>query len=241
MTGRDSTDARAEEAFADRAAGIPALRTGLQHARSRWYARFMLNGVVWSALAGLLTLCGLELAALFDEAVLVGEASALAVAASVFALSGAAVGAVAIAIAPDDAALARLADQQFSLQERFGTGLETENARASGTFSSAELDTVRRALLADAERHGQRIDARRWFELDLPRAAWAVPVLAGAALLLSLLQPGALGRTAVPEEISRAGNPARFTSRSTDTAGDLQSIAAILAEDARKERDTFCA
>jgi hypothetical protein len=194
----------------------------------------MLDAAVWSALAGLAALCVLEFAAAFaGDACLLSGLAAVALAASVAALTAAAAGILAVAVAPDDAALARLGDRQFLLQERFSTALETANAGAT-------LDPVGRALLADAERCAGRIDARQWFTLRLPRLAWAVPALTGVALLLSLLQPGALGRAAVTAETGPAPNASTFTSRqSTDTADDLRRIADVLAADAEKESDPY--
>lgn len=201
----------------------------------------MLNGAVWSILAGLMTLCGLELAvALFDEALSIGGLVAVALAAGVTVLTNAAGGILAVALAPDDAALARLGDRQFLLQERLSTALETENAQAFETASATALDPVRRALLADAERCAQGIDARQWFKLGPPRFAWAIPVLTGVATLLSLLQPGALGRTAATAETSQLRNAAQLTSRQgSDTAADLRRIADVLAKDAERTSDPY--
>jgi hypothetical protein len=238
------TDSRATaggEASTDHVTRIPALRACLRRARVRWYGRFMLSSTVWSALAGLLALCGLELAfALVNEAHSVSGPVAIVLPIGVAVLTCIVAGILAVVFVPDDPALARLGDRQFLLQERLSTALETENAQASGTLSGVALDPVRRALLADAEQHARRIDARQWFKLGLPRLAWAVPALTGLALLLSLLQPGALGRTAVTAETSQVRNTEGFTSQqSTDTAADLRRIADVLAKDAEKASDTY--
>jgi hypothetical protein len=219
---------------ADGATRIPALRACLRQARARWRAAFMLDGAVWSVVAGLAALCTLELAAVVvDDARSLSGLDAVVLAVGVAVVATAAAGILAVAVAPDDAALARLGDRQFLLQQRLSTALEAENVGAA-------LDPVRRALLADAERCARRIDARQWFKLGLPRLAWAVPAMTGVALLLSLLQPGALGRAAVTADTGAAQNAATFTNRqSLDTAEELRGIADVLATDADKKSDPY--
>jgi hypothetical protein len=228
-------------ALTDRTTKIPALRACLRMARTRWCGRFILSGAVGGVLAGLLALCGLELAvALFDESYFASGLVAVAFATGVAILTCAAAGILAVAFAPDDAALARMGDRQFLLQERLTTALEAENRQASETFSGAALDPVRRALLADAERCAQRIDARQWFKLGPPRLAWAVPALTGVATLLSLLNPGALGRATVTSETGQLRNAAQLTSRqSAAAAADLRSIAEVVAKDAENASDPY--
>jgi hypothetical protein len=227
------------DASAGHRATLPTLRRRLRQVRGRWYARFMLISAIWSAIAGLLALCGVELAGiLVDHAGSVSGFVAFALPIAAAASICAAAGVVAVAFAPDDAALARLGDRRFSLQERLSTALETDNAGAA--LSRATLGPVAGALLADAEWCAQRCDPRQWFELALPRFAWIVPGLTVVAALLQLVPPSALGRAALTAETNQAPNAPRLTiSRSADAAGDLRGIADLLAKDAERWSDPY--
>lgn len=212
--------------MSDRSARLPALHRSLRRARARWCAGVLIRGAAWSAIAALAVLCALDLAALFGEDLFVRPA----VAALGVAGAGCALTLVATAARfPGLATLARRADRQFALHERLSTALEVEATLAAGRSPGAMAD----ALLADAERHAAVLDARQWFRLSPPRAAWAAPVLAVVAAVLSFAEPGALGRLA-PVAATGVRAPAAH-----ETAENLHRIAEIMAEDADARSDPY--
>src|SRR5262249_38459627 len=160
---------------------LPALRARLRATQVRSRIGSMLRGAVFSLVAALALLCGLEVFGLhFDIAAPVASLSALSERPlSYFAFSGVAfAGALLLAIVlaflltPDIATLARAADHTLALQERLSTALEVDTSPQP----HAALGPVPSALLADAERHAATIDPRQIVRLDLPRAIWAVPM-----------------------------------------------------------------
>jgi hypothetical protein len=231
------------------AAGVwlPELLGGLLRAQSRWRLGAMLRGAVWSLLLGLVVFCVLEGSAhLFDAAVAARWLPVLfanplvdhfAKSALVFAGGLVVAALVTLLQAPDLAALSRAADRKFALKERLSTALEI----AATLPSNAAQDPVRAALLADAERRADTLDWRTLVSLRLPRAAWAVPALLVAALLLQAVPPDAFGRAQLGASTARDSSvDGTLSSRqAADTAGNLRRIAEILDQDAAQRSDPY--
>src|SRR5262249_32934742 len=207
----------------------------------------VLRGVVWSLLFGLVVLCALEaMTVFFDGSVVAQRLPAISghpllndLALSVIAFAcvlGVAVLA-ALLFAPDLATFARLADQAFALQERLSTALEV----AANLRSDSAPDAVRAALLDDAERRAGTIDPRALVRLRLPRAAWGVPALVAAAILLQVAPPNAFGRSAPGASSAGRGTDGSPLSRpqAVDTAANLRRIAEIVDQDAARWSDPY--
>jgi hypothetical protein len=227
--------------------GLPLVQAGLLRAQSRWRLGAMLHGAVWSLILALAVFCALRATTLLLE----GEAAQWSlrllaahplldqIVASAIAFACALVVAVlaTFLLAPDLAALARTADHRFALKERLSTALEVATARPS----DAAQDPVRAALLADAERRAGSIDMRALVSLRLPRAAWGVPALLLAALLLQTVPPDMFGR-AIP-----GASPTRTASdhgalsgdQAADTAANLRRIAEALDQDGARRSDSY--
>src|SRR5262245_45134952 len=189
--------------------GLPSVQAGLLRAQSRWRLSAMLHGAVWSMIFGLAVFCALGTATLLLEGeaarwlprLLVAHSLLEQLATSAIAFVGALV-VVFLAtflLVPDLAALARAADHRFALKERLSTALEVATAR----LSDAAQDPVRLALLADAEQRAGSIDMRALVSLRLPRAAWCVPALLLAALLLQIVPPDMFGRATPGASVTR--------------------------------------
>jgi hypothetical protein len=219
-------------------AGLPCLLGLLGRARRRRQADTLLRGSVWSVLAGLAAFCTLRGAALFDASV---GASPVAGGLGVFAGGLALTGLVAIMRAPSDAALARVADRAFGLKECLSTALEVTSGAHPGATDAVKLGPVRRALVAQAERYAGVIDPHSLIAVGLPRAAWAVPVLVGAAVLFQLVPPDALGSASPPglssdDDRSRAGLTEQ---QRADASSNLQRIAERIGKDADERSDPY--
>ena len=226
---------------------LPAMRACLTHARSRWRRGSLLRGAVWCLLLGLVVLCTLEGMTAFTDGwpaarwlpALSGNPLLNHVALSAIAFAGAFAVAVLLTflLTPDLPALARAADRTFALQERLSTALEV----SANLRSDSVLDPVRAALLADAERRTGAIDPRALVPLKLPRAAWAVPALIAAAILLQVVPPDAFGRAApgasTARDVSDDGRLSR--QQAADTAANLRRIAEILDQDAAQRSDPY--
>jgi hypothetical protein len=207
----------------------------------------VLRGAVWSLLLGLVVLCALEIMAVLVE----GWAAArwlpalaehpslnqLALSAIAFACGLAVAALLTFLLAPDLAALARAADRRFALQERLSTALEV----SAKLQSDSALDPVRAALLADAERRAGAIDPHRLVRLTLPRAAWAVPALIVAAILLQVVPPAAFGRAAPDATAARDAPDDGTLSRqqAADAAANLRRIAEVIEQDAAQRSDPY--
>ena len=225
---------------------LPALRARLRATQVRSRIGSMLRGAVFSLVAALALLCGLEVFGFyFDIAAPVASLSALSEhPLSYFVFSGAAfAGALLLAIVlaflltPDIATLARSADRTFALQERLSTALEVD----TNLQPHAAWGPVPSALLADAERHAATIDPRQIVRLDLPRAIWAVPMLIVAAVLLQLLPPDAFSLAVSRGPVlgvERDG--AGFTNQQgAEAAANLRRIAELLDKDAEERSDPY--
>ena len=225
---------------------LPISRACLTRARARWQLGSVLRGAVWSLLCGLVVLCALEAMTAFD-----GWAQArwlpavsghplldhLALSVIAFAcVLGLAIP-LTFLVAPDLAGLARVADRTFALQERLSTALEV----SANLRSDSAPDPVRAALLADAERRAGAIDPRALVRLTLPRAAWAVPVLVAAAILLHAVPPEAFRRAVPGASAARDGSDDSGLSRqqAADTAANLRRVAEILDQDAAQRSDPY--
>jgi hypothetical protein len=218
---------------------LPAVQAGLLRAQSRWRLGAMLQGAVWSLLFGLAVFCVLEVVTLgFTQA---AEAHPLLdhLAKGAIAFAGALAAAVVVIFmkVPDPAALARAADLKFALKERLSTALEVAAALPPG----ATQDPVRAALLVDAEQRAGAIDMRALVSLRLPRAAWAVPGLLVAALLLQVVPPDAFGRAEPGASTARNSSDDGALSRqqAADMAANLRRIAEILDQDAAQRSDPY--
>ena len=225
---------------------LPALRARLRATQVRSRIGSMLRGAVFSLVAALALLCGLEVFGLyFDITASVASLSALSEhPLSYFAFSGAAfAGALVLAIVlaflltPDVATLARAADRTLALQERLSTALEVDTSLQP----HAALGPVPSALLADAERRAATIDPRQIVRLDLPRAIWAVPMLIVAAVLLQLLPPDAFSLAASRGPVlSVDRDGAGFTNQQgAEAAANLRRIAELLDKDAEERSDPY--
>jgi hypothetical protein len=232
-------------ASANSSTRLRALHACLEAAQARARAGTMLRGTVFSVIAVLALLCGLEVVDLYfnsaTSALPPGRFGnpfgylAFCVAALVCALALAAI--LAFLFTPDLATLARAADRAFALQERLSTALEVE-ARLR---PDAALDPVRAALLADAERHAAAIDPRRIVSLRWPRAGWTIPALIAAAVLLQLVPPEAAGLAALRGSraaVERDG--AGLTGQEgAAAAANLRRIAELLSADADERSDQY--
>jgi hypothetical protein len=223
---------------------LPALRACLKAVRTRSRIGSILRGAVFSLVAALALLCGLEIAELYLDRAGPGGSLALVPAhpLSDFAF-GTAAFAVALALAtllafirsPDAAALARKADRALALAERLSTALEVDGSLPP----NAALGPVPSALIADVERLAALIDPRQIVHLDLPRAVWAVPGLIAAALLLQLVPPDALAVSHGPIAGAER-DEARFTGeQGAEAAANLRRIADLLGKDAQERSDPY--
>src|SRR5215831_2532076 len=225
---------------------LPTLRACLKAVRVRTRIKSMLRGTVFSLVAALALLCGLQIAALYFE--MAAPAGSLALL-SAHPLSHLAFSAVAFACVfalatllafvrtPDAAVLARKADRALALQERLSTALEVDKSLPP----DAALGPVPSALLADAERHAATIDPRQIVRLDLPRAIWAVPMLIVAAVLLQLLPPDALSLAVSRGPVlgvDRDG-PGFTNQQGAEAAANLRRIAELLDKDAEERSDPY--
>ena len=234
---------------ASRAAGpssateLPVLRACLQAARRRARVALVLRGAVLGTVTVLTLLCGLELfALLFERGATAAIASLFGLPFSVQAFCLAAfvgglalVLVVACVLTPDTAALARAAERAFALQERLSTALEVEGASKPETSH----DPIRRALFNDAEQHAADIDPQQIVRLRWPRAGFAIPVLAAAAILLQLMPPEIIGLVALRGR-APASVPAGLTAQqSAAAAADLRRIVELLGKDADESSDQY--
>ncbi len=221
---------------------LPTLGACLKAVRVRTRIKSMVRGAVFSLVATLALLCGLEISGLYFE--MATPAGSLALL-SEHPLSCLAFGAAALACAfalatflaffrtPDAAVLARKADRALALQERLSTALEVDKSLPP----DAVLGPVPSALLADAERHAAMIDPRQIVRLDLPRAIWAVPGLIAAALLIQLVPPDALA-VARGSIAGAERDQAGFTGQqSAEAAANLRRIAELLGKDAQERSE----
>src|SRR6266436_993312 len=222
---------------------LPTLRACLKAVRVRMRIKSMLRGAVFSLVAALALLCGLEISGLYFDVAASGGSLALlsehplsylVCRAAAFACAFALATLVAFLRTPDAAVLARKADRALALQERLSTALEVDKSLPP----DAALGPVPSALLADAEQHAAMIDPRQIVRLDLPRAIWAVPGLIVAALLIQLVPPDVLavsrGSIAGPEL------EASFTGRQrVEAAANLRRIAELLGKDAQERSDPY--
>ncbi len=214
--------------------GLPRLRGVLRRARTRWRVGTLLQGAIWSLLAGLVAQCTLRSVMLIDGASI--GTSPFAVGLGIIVSGVALTGLVAILRGPSDAALARAADRTFGLKECLSTALEVVPDGQAGA-----PDPVRSALRMQAERHAGAIDPRRLIAVALPRAAWAVPVLVGAAIFLQIVPPDAFGSVPPPAERPDADRPAGGLNEQQriDAATNLQRIAERIGKDADERSDPY--
>jgi hypothetical protein len=236
-------DAMTEEV--NSATALPILRARLNAARTRARAAAMLRGMVFSATAALLLLCGLELFALYSGAAASGLLAApfaqppslLGLCLAVFAGGLALACVLALILVPDATTLARAAEHRFGLEERLSTALEV----ADDTQPHSARDPVRAALLADAERHAAAIDPRQVVRVQLPRSGWAIPVLVVGAVLLQLVPPDAVGLAALRGSSSIAARDDTGLSgqQAADVTANLRHIAELLGKDADGRSDQY--
>jgi hypothetical protein len=214
--------------------GLSRLRGVLGRARTRWRVGTSLQGAIWSLLAGLVAQCTLRSVMLIDAGA-VGT-SPVAVGLGIIVGGVALTGLVALMRAPGDAALARAADRTFGLKECLSTALEVVPDSQAGA-----PDPVRNALRAQAERHAGAIDPRRLIAVGMPRAAWAVPVLVGAAIFLQIVPPNAFGSAqpaALHSDADRSAGNLNEQQRA-DAAANLQRIAERIGKDADERSDSY--
>jgi hypothetical protein len=223
---------------------LPTLRACLEAVRMRTLMRSLLRGAVFSLVAALALLCGLEIAGLcFDMAASAGSLALLSEHPLFYLAFGAAVFACAFALAtlvallrmPDAAVLARKADRALALQERISTALEVDRSLPP----DVALSPVPSALLADVEQRAVTIDPRQVVGLDLPRAIWAVPGLIAALVLIHLVPPDALA-VSRGSSVSAERDEASFASQQgADAAANLRRIAELVGKDAQQRSDPY--
>jgi hypothetical protein len=223
---------------------LPTLRTRLKAVQARSRIRSMIRGAVFSLVAALGLLCGLEISRIyFDVALPVAplvppsehSLSYLAFSAAAFACAFALATLLAFVRTPPAAVVARKADRALALQARLSTALEVDHSLPP----NSALGPVPSALLADAERHAAVIDPRQIVGLDLPRATWALPGLVAAAVLIYVVPPDAL-------PISRGSfagteRDAGFitSQQGAEAAANLRRIAELLVKDAQERSDPY--
>jgi hypothetical protein len=223
---------------------LPTLRARLKAVRTRSRIRSMLRGAVFSLVATLALLCGIEISGLYFDVAASGGSLALlsehplsylACSAAAFACALTLATLLAFLRTPDAAALARKVDRVLALQERLSTALEVDQSLPP----DAALGPVPSALLADAERHAATIDPRQIVGLHLPHAVWAVPGLVAVAVLIQLVPPEALA--VARGSIAGAGrDQAGFTGQQgAEAAANLRRIAGLLDKDAQERSDPY--
>jgi len=220
------------------------LRACLRAAETRSRIGSILRGAVFSLVAALALLCGLEIAGLYFDMAAPADLLALpsqhplfylAFSAAAFACTFAFASLLAFIRSSDAAVLARKADRALALAERLSTALEVDESLPPG----AALGPVPSALLADAERCAGIIDPRQIVGLHLPRAVWAVPGLIAAAVLIQLVPPDAIAISrgsiagAERDERSLTGQ------QRAEAAANLRSIAEVLGKDAQERSDPY--
>ncbi len=125
------------------------------------------------------------------------------------ALAGAAYGFLLKLPAAD---VARLADRGYGLADRISTALEWANR--------SDRTPMIEALVADAEAHAQRLDARRIIARRFPREAKLVPLPLAAGLLLSISPPIPLPQGSLPNfSVSREDDE----DKPKDRAGEIET------------------
>ncbi|HMA74009.1 MAG TPA: hypothetical protein VKP67_21375 [Xanthobacteraceae bacterium] len=223
---------------------LPALRRCLKAARARSRVKWMLQGAAFSLVAALVVLCGLEVLGIYRDAAATVTSLAelpeyfvsdLALSGAVFMCTLALASIVVFLCTPDIATFARTADRALALQERLSTALEVD-----ARLQPPALGPVQAALLADAERHAASIDPRQIVRLDLPRVAWALPILMAAAVLLRLVSPDAFGLSVSRGPTAAERDAVGFTSQQAAVAAaNLRRIAELLDKDAAQRSDPY--
>ncbi len=138
----------------------------------------------------------------------------------------------AISRRPGVGSMAQAADRRFALDERLSTALELAHAPTSS------VGVVGEALLQDAARHSEVVDTRRLAPIRLPKRAFAVPILAAIAVLIANSPPTPLLESSPTRASSTDAVAVTMTeAERLDIAGDLRSIAAILAQDGEERAD----
>jgi len=225
---------------------LPALRARLKATQVRSRIGSMLRGVVFSLVAALALLCGLEVSRLYFDTAAPSTSlfalselplSYLAFSTAVFACALVLATVLAFLLTPDIATLARAADRTLALHERLSTALEVD----TNLQPSATLGPVPSALLTDAERHAATIDPRQIVRLDLPRAIWAVPALVVAAVLLQLVPPDAfgLGTSRGPVAGAERDGAGFLNQTGAEAAANLRRIVELLDKDAEERSDPY--
>jgi hypothetical protein len=204
----------------------------------------ILRGAVFSLVAALALLCGLEIAGLYLDMAAPGDSLAvpserplfyLALSAAAFACAFALAALLAFIRSPDAAALARKADRALALAERLSTALEVDESLPP----DAALGPVPSALLADAERYAAIVDPRQIVGLHLPRAVWAVPGLIAAAVLIQLVPPDALAISRGSIAGAKRDERSFTGQQGAEAAANLRRIAELLGKDAQERSDPY--
>jgi hypothetical protein len=233
----DKRSARADSASQQ----IPLLHMGLLRAQRRWWLRAMLRGSVSSTALGLVVFCALgaidllvKSGAIWRLRIPFPQALSDQLAASTIAFACSLLVALLLAIlrGPDLAEFARAADRKFGLKERLSTALEVASAQPL----QAAKDPILAALLADAERSAGSMDMRALVGLRLPRAAWGVPALLVAGLLLHAVPPITFTRAGPAVEISDTALDDR---QLADATANLRRVADMLDHDATERSDAY--
>lgn len=142
---------------------------------------------------------------------------------------------VVILRSPGLPTLARAADAHFGVKERFSTALEI-NARLD-----APSNPLIEALIRDAVRHAEVLDARTLVGWRLPRLVWALPVIAVLIVAAIYLLP-APGGSIESTEVAAAFDVEPLSAAEIDQlAVDIIRVAEIIEEQAEAHEDPFLA
>lgn len=132
-------------------------------------------------------------------------------------------------------ALARAADVHFGVKERFSTALEVSSRPDGPTSPLIE------ALIRDAVRHVELLDARILVKWKTPRLAWSLPVLAlmiAAAIFLLPAPEGSIQTADLAVTFEAAPLSAAELEQ---LSVDIVRVAEIIEEQAEVHQDPFLA
>jgi hypothetical protein len=131
--------------------------------------------------------------------------------------------------------MARAADRAFAAEERFSTALELARS------NNRRIGVVGEALLRDAAKRAYDVDARKLTPIRFGWQILALPVLAVIAAVIIASPPSPIAPAGSGTTGARTGAPVPSTDFTTDerldAAGDIRSIAAILAQDGQARSD----
>ncbi len=139
---------------------------------------------------------------------------------------------IALLLRPGIAVMARAADRRFGMDECMSTALEVSSAPARWP------GVVSQALMHHAGARSEAVDPRRLVPMRLSRIVAGVPILLGAAILLTVAPPPPLLQDAYNVLRPVAVEPPSLTAaQQAETAANLRVISAILKQDGEARAD----